>query len=148
MVIPESDIRNVLKIAGYGGKPKLYYQTYAQGSSHSLMPRSQIEAEDLLKLENEVINPAQIANPEVADAMRRRNFGEAARLILKDEYASRIIRRIYPQICVSNGSGGYYPIGTNFLVPKLESLFGADAMLARELKTRFNVRAEHLYNLS
>ena len=94
----------------------------------------------LPELEREVINPMQIANAEVATAMRSRNFENAAELILSDSGAEEKVKGIFG---LPKGTG----ISPKFLSMRLEKLYRTQAVDVASLRRTFQVEAGNFVKL-
>ncbi len=93
LLVPARDIRKTLAAAGYDGKIRLFYQM--AGDVSPVAQGRDLTAEKLPSLERTVVNPAQIQNGEIASAMRKRDFGTAAALILADPVWSGKVRSLF-----------------------------------------------------
>ncbi len=142
LLIPSEDILRIMESAGYSGSPKLFYQmvdtadTISTGNSGG---NDMIE-EKLPLLEREVINPAQIENPEIAKAMRERDFEKAARLIFADENGMEKFRGIFNL----NPSMRISPM---FLAKKMEKIYAADAADMDSLRKTVTVEIDRFVKL-
>jgi len=129
LVVPNKDIRKILGHVGYKEKISLFYQLI-EGTVDTKTGKDLID-ERLPELEREVLNPAQIANPEIAAAMRERDFEKAASLILSDSGLEGKIKRILrlPDVKIS----------PKLLEEKIAKTYDTEAMDIRSLEKTFNV---------
>jgi hypothetical protein len=140
LLVPQEDVCNILARAGYKDEVKFFYQML--DSTVDSRPGGVKELTDakLPDLEREVINPAQIAKPEVATAMRERDFAKASALILMDEGAAFKIREIFK---LPSG----IPISPKFLSSRMERIYKTGALDVASLRRTFVVDANSFVRL-
>jgi len=140
LLIPQDDVLRTLKVSNYSGEVKFFYQMLdSLVDSRSAGGKDRMDTK-LPELEREVINPMQIANADVATAMRARDFEKAAALILADSEAEEKVRGIFS---LPKGAG----ISPKFLCLRLEKLYHTQALDAASLRRTFQVEAGNFVKL-
>jgi len=138
LLMPSDDIKQILVGTGYKGRIKLFYQileTTAVGSGGG----KDLIDEKLPELEQQVLNPAQILNPEIAAAMRERDFDRAASLILSDIELDKKVKEILGLPDVK--------LAPKFLSEKIGRIYGTGSADMDSLKRKFLVVADNFVKL-
>lgn len=135
LLVPNEDVLRTLATVGYEEETNFFYQMLdvMDGEGH-ITGVKDLTNEKLPIFEREVVNPAQIANPEVATAMRERDFEKASKLILIDSELEGKVKGIF-------GLPMEYGVSSTFLSTRLEKIYKTVAMDAESLKRTFMVSA-------
>lgn len=140
LFVPSDDVSRVLARGGFKGKPKLFYQMLDTTQAINLKEGKDRMDEKHPILEREVLNPAQIENPEIAKAMRERDFETAAKLIFAEDALLAKVKEIFklsPNMKLSSA----------FLVPRMKKIYAADAWEMENLNKTFMVNIENFVKL-
>jgi HEAT repeat protein len=148
LITPNEDVSRILSTVGYSGEVKLFYQmldSSEDGYEAGVLDSKNVGSKELSDkklpaLEREVINPVQIENPDIAAAMRKRDYEQAAKLILSDPEQEGKIKEIFslPK------EWGVSPI---FLSTRLEKIYSAKALDSESLGKTFVMKANRFVRL-
>lgn len=138
----EEDLQNILAIKGYKGDVPLFYQLasldgeedHQNAINQPLDPRIQ-------KLEATVLNPAQIANSEIAAAMRSRNWKEAAKLLASSTEFTNQIKAVY-NLPATIG------IGAEFIEKKLDIAYPQAEVKQEKLRRVIKIDSRKLIKIA
>lgn len=140
LLVPKGDIKHTLASTGHKGQIQLFYQmveTYGAMSIERV--GKDLMDERLPELEREVLNPAQIANPEIATAMRKRDFNGASAMILSDPELDKKVKSILKLPDVS--------LSPKFLSEKISKIYGEGSTDIDSLKRTYPVGANKFVKL-